>query len=395
MVIMKDYESTHPWITFSIKLSSSPRLWMLLGEARSKCEHLAGVPLRPETARELHRIYLVKGAHATTAIEGNTLTEEEIRGRLEGRTRLPASREYLGTEVDNVIRLLDEITNATVAGKRLPLDRSRLEYLNGEVLSGLRLDEDVVPGRIRTHDVVVGRYRAAPWRDCPELVDRLCEWLSGDYFAPTMGDGDEGAFSKVVIKAVVAHLYIAWIHPFGDGNGRTARLVEHQILAQSGMVPIPAANLLSDHYNLTRTRYYEELDTASREGGDVNAFLEYAVEGFVDGLREQIARVRDQQVQVAWENFVHEKFRGRETKAMQRRLHLVLDLPASPVPRHELRLVTPRVAAEYAGRGEKTLSRDIGFLLGEGLIRRDRGGYLPNREIILAFLPPVMAPDGG
>ncbi len=38
---------------------------------------------------------------------------------------------------------------------------------------------------------------------------------------------------------------MAWIHPFGDGNGRTARLLEFLILARCGMVPLPAAHLLS------------------------------------------------------------------------------------------------------------------------------------------------------
>lgn len=53
----------------------------MLGEAASKCEHIAGVPLRPSVAQELHRLYLAKGALATTAIEGNTLTENEVLQR--------------------------------------------------------------------------------------------------------------------------------------------------------------------------------------------------------------------------------------------------------------------------------------------------------------------------
>jgi Fic family protein len=37
-----------------------------------------------------------------------------------------------------------------------------------------------------------------------------------------------------ILKAILAHLCLAWIHPFGDGNGRTARLVEFQILIFPG-----------------------------------------------------------------------------------------------------------------------------------------------------------------
>jgi Fic family protein len=68
--------------------------------------------------------------------------------------------------------------------------------------------------------------------------------------------------SKSVLLAVWAHLYIAWIHPFGDGNGRTARLVGFTLLLEGG-VPAPAAHLLSNHNNRTRSSYYMELDKAS------------------------------------------------------------------------------------------------------------------------------------
>ena len=56
----------------------------MLGEARSKCEHLVGIPLKPEFAQKLYNITLIKGAVATTAIEGNTLTEEQVQGIIEG-----------------------------------------------------------------------------------------------------------------------------------------------------------------------------------------------------------------------------------------------------------------------------------------------------------------------
>ena len=97
---MKTCEKTHPWISFKINMTrAKPTFWMLLGEAASKCEHIAGVPLQPETAKRLHQLYLAKGAAATTAIEGNTLTEEEVLQHIEGKLELPASKEYLGTGI--------------------------------------------------------------------------------------------------------------------------------------------------------------------------------------------------------------------------------------------------------------------------------------------------------
>lgn len=196
------------------------------------------------------------------------------------------------------------------------------------------------------------------------------------------------AFAIAFFKAVLAHLYVAWIHPFGDGNGRTARLIEFQILAQSGLVPFPACHLLSNHYNKTRSRYYAELDRSSKAPDGVASFVRYAAEGFVDGLREQLALIRDQQWKVTWENYVHDRFRGEDTRARARQKHLVLAMPPEVTPRKDLRDVSPRIAREYASKGEKTLTRDLNALIGMGLVRRSGGGYAPNRDIILAFLPP-------
>lgn len=82
---------------------------MPLGEARSKIAHIAGTPLSPRVAREMHIAYLAKGALATAAIEGNTLSEEEARRRIERDLDLPPWREYLGREIDNVIAAYNEI----------------------------------------------------------------------------------------------------------------------------------------------------------------------------------------------------------------------------------------------------------------------------------------------
>ena len=92
---MSVYEKTHPWLTFELNLkSASFVLWLLAGEAVSKCEHLAGVALSPTAASELMQVYLAKGALATTAIEGNTLTEAEARQARE-RNQGPSSFQSL------------------------------------------------------------------------------------------------------------------------------------------------------------------------------------------------------------------------------------------------------------------------------------------------------------
>jgi Fic family protein len=190
-----------------------------------------------------------------------------------------------------------------------------------------------------------------------------------------------------VIKAIVAHVYFVWIHPFGDGNGRTARLLELKFLMEAG-VPSDAAHLLSNHYNQTRQKYYHYLDIASNNNGGLMLFIEYAVAGFVDQLREQIEIIRQQQVDVTWINHVHARFQSDKSPSGRRRRSLVLALPVKrPARKSEIPRLSPELATAYVSKTAKTVSRDINALIEMGLIKRVRGGYTACKEEILAFLP--------
>ena len=391
---MRHYVESHPWITFDAAdiTKLDPRTWMLLGEASAICEMLAGAPLQPALATKMYTITLTKGAQATTAIEGNTLTLAQVQGILAGSYKAPPSREYQEREVRNVLGALQEIGEQVQSGDNPIITAELICEYNRLVLEGTEHEEGAVPGVIRDHLVGVGRYAGAPAEDCAYLLERLAEWLEGDTFR----SDDPGAQHALhVVAAVCAHLYIAWIHPFGDGNGRTARLLEFAILARSGTLPLLAAHLLSDHYNLTRDRYYREL-RASSERRSLTAFVRYAVEGFVDGLREQFDQVRDQQLRVAWVNYVHEVMgQARATEGRDRRQSLVLAMePGEVYARHDLTEI-PVAAGLYAQVGPRTLSRDLNTLTETGLIVRENGGWRANVEILAAFLPPIAPGDEG
>ncbi len=345
----REYQETHPWIDFRVDLRPAPAdFWMLLGEARSKIDHIAKSLLNPEVAREMHIVFLAKGVLATTAIEGNTLSEEDARKRIEGDLRLPPSQEYLGREIDNIIAAYNEIKDELVSGVAPPMARTAIENYNRLILEDLELEEGVVPGEISSHSVVVGGYVGAPRGDCQYLLDRLAEWMNGPDFA---SDDAQWAMPLAIIKAIVAHLYLAWIHPFGDGNGRTARLMELRSLLEAG-VPTPATHLLSNHYNQTRTEYYRQLRQASKGGGDVLPFLRYALQGFVDGLRDQLRTIRDQQFADRWEQYVYQQFGRTNSSARLRQRQLVLEMSKAeePVPRAELRTLSGALVEMYHGK---------------------------------------------
>ena len=379
------YESSHPWLTFHLELSPrSPSLWVFLGEAASKIEHVVRVPLKPDTANEFHRLYLAKGVMATTAIEGNTLSEKEVRDRLDGRLTLPRSREYLGKEVDNIAKACNAIVEREIAQDGGRLSPQVLKDYDRVVLDGLELAEGVVPGEVITSSFGVGTYRSAPPEDCEYLLEKLCSWLEGEGFV--MPDRPELDLPLGIIRAILAHLYLAWIHPFGDGNGRTARLVEFHLLLRAGF-PTPSAHLLSNHYNLTRTEYYRQLDSASRSGGDVIPFLLYAAQGLVDGLREQISGIQHQHLEFAWRDYVHEQIEGT-SETTKRRRELVYGL--SSLKHCQAKEILPSsalLAGLYGSKTMKTLTRDLNWLCEKGLVEKTAEGYRGKVELIMAFVP--------
>lgn len=388
---MRTYMQTHPWITFSLDFrKASYRLWLLLGETQSKCQHIAGVPLLPGVAQHLHEVFLAKGVLATTAIEGNTLSEEEVMKQIEGQLELPPSKEYLGIEVDNIVEACNAIGNDVLENNATEITSDEIKDYNRRVLKNLSLEENVIPGEVRIRSVVVGGYKGAPAEDCQYLLDRLCEWLNTEFEPPSSGQ----KISFGILRAIVSHIYLAWIHPFGDGNGRTARLVEFKLLLSSG-VPTPAAHLLSNHYNQTRTEYYRQLDYASRSNGDILPFIKYALQGFVDGLKEQLELIQAQQLHVHWINFIHEKFHNKTGATADRRRRLAIDLSSEtePVPISRVRHVSPRIAESYADKTDKTVRRDINALKELQILEVTDKTVRAKKEIMLGFLPAARIED--
>jgi Fic family protein len=154
-------------------------------------------------------------------------------------------------------------------------------------------------------------------------------------------------------------------------------------------VPSAAAHLLSNHYNLTRSEYYRQLDQTSRSNGDLRPFIEYAVSGFVDQLRQQIEMVQAQQLMVSWINYVHEKFGAQRTTADRRQRDVVLAMSKKDafIKAAEIKQLDAHIATQYARKTPKTVSRDLNRLKKLGLIESGPEGYRANIQIMQAFLP--------
>jgi len=153
--------------------------------------------------------------------------------------------------------------------------------------------------------------------------------------------------------------------------------------------------LLSNHYNVTRADYYRRLSETSKNGGDLNGFIFYAVRGLVDQLRKQLRFVKYQQWGLAWESYIHEALGNQRTTTARRQhvLLLALSEKTEPVNKSEIKRLNPKLAEMYAKKTPKTLSRDLNALIKKNLISIEGDALRANKEIILAFLPGARAED--
>ncbi|ABJ76616.1 Fic family protein [Leptospira borgpetersenii] len=273
-------------------------------------------------------------------------------------------------EVKNVLNALNLFRNRIVEDCNTQLLNKNL-IKEFHALIGKDLGENfaAIPGEFRKQNVTVGHvYKAPDYRDVESLIDSFCEWSKLEFHY------EKGqTFSVAIIQEIVSHVYIAWIHPFGDGNGRTARLLEFYLLLRAG-VPDIAAHILSNFYNSMRSEYYRKLDETSKNGGDLTHFINYALQGFKDGLQEVFNIVNQNQVELAWKNYVNETFKtndfsGKSNIVNNRRLALVLSMNLeNEYAFKEISEINEILQLQYVGKSKRTLLRDIEALLDMKLI---------------------------
>ncbi len=383
------YYQDYPHIAFRKSWTISESTAFLLGRCEAMVQVISNTPIDPIYRQSLYGVSLRKGARATTAIEGNTLSEEEVV-RIQQGQHLPPSKEYLETEVRNILDALTTIRDDVIINKSDDLISPEL-LRSFHQMVGKDLGEhfEAVPGKFRDsgHNVTVGRYRAPDANKVEEMIKQLCLWLRQEFNY----ENDQQTFIDKVVEAIVCHVYIAWIHPFGDGNGRTARLVEFYLLLRAGLPDI-ASHILSNHYNDTREAYYRHLETATRENS-LTRFINYAVQGFHDGLLEILNMISANQKSIIWENYIHSaldtlKVTGKSRAVMERQRKLALCLPTDDFfSIEQLLLSNVTMLRLYQGLSLTTIKRDMKALLDRNLVIEEKGMYRGNIELLLSRIP--------
>ena len=240
-------------------------------------------------------------------------------------------------------------------------------------------DEDDGAGEFRTGPAGAD-YPTPGAEQVPELTAGLFSWLDRD-FPPA---GERGDLGSALIRALVTHVYLMWIRPFGAGNGRTARLAEACVLLDAGF-PAIAARIPGTFYAASRAEYRRQFQLATRERS-LTSFISYAVEGLRDGLGDLCESIRRAHFETAWRGFVLDRFEEhahRKRSVFRRRRELMLALPLEGTCELEdIPRLNQRISRLYSGLSERTLRRDLGFLVQTGLLSAARGRFAVNADAL-------------
>jgi Fic family protein len=248
-------------------------------------EVIMGSPIVPQWEVKLRREALVASAHASTSIEGNPLSLKEVSLLAEGREVMATRRAK--QEVINYLDVLQDIGRYHTKGT---IGEEDILKLHRDVSHGV-LDKPKYEGRYRDVVVVVGNRRTGEItflppepKDVPRLMGQFVRWL----------DSDERRQFNPVLAAGIAHYEFVRIHPFVDGNGRTARALATVVLAAQNF-DIKRFFALDDFYDADRQAYYEALSSVDKETRDLTRWLEY----FTGGVLVSISRVRERIIEIS------------------------------------------------------------------------------------------------
>lgn len=360
------------WQSFRLDLERAPvRLWAAFGRLEAFGETLASLPAAPGAVEALRDDWRALAARGTFAAEaaaaGIAAPDPEVAAVVaalyeEIDRRTGPAREGRAEALTPQILCADNAALAEIAAAAGLLGGGEGENAGGGMAGGAvaTLSDQFVEG-------------PRAWA----RLNQFCTWLNGPEFRAEPGE----AVQTAILQALGAHLFLLRLSPFRHCNDATARLAAYRLLRAAGL-PAMTAHLPAAHFAATGDRYAGLIGEASATGGATFAFIAYAAAGVGDGMQKQIAALGATHQANFWRDRIADLFDGRTRTGDLRRRMLIeaLGREGAPVRIGRLRYLTPKLAEAYAGKSEKTLSRDVRWLEEEGLVQRTLQGVKALRD---------------
>jgi Fic family protein len=350
------YEMPRDWISYDRMAIMDE----LIG-AKSAMLALTGIPYQRSWADELQKIQLKREVAGTSRIEGAEFTERELEAAMrETAQQLETRSQRQAAAAVATYRWL-----AGLPADR-PVDVALVMEVHRRMVTGCD-DDHCPPGRMRERDqnVTSGapRHRGCEGgQGCEEAMQKL-----------TAAAGTVFRGHDPLIQALALHYHFAAIHPFLDGNGRTARALEALMLQRTGLRDTLFI-AMSNYYYEHKVGYLNALHESGEAGHELTAFLKFALRGIESQCRRLFAEIKLQVSKALFRNTVTDLFGRLQTQRKRaiserqvRLLNLLLDVDDITLAELAKRTVHYYTVKEPW----KALIRDLNYLIDLKAIRAE------------------------
>ncbi|MBW2610632.1 MAG: Fic family protein [Deltaproteobacteria bacterium] len=360
---------------FSRKFSGK-KIEISLVKANILYHSVMDLPILPDLSASIREEIIRRSIFGTAALEGNPLTEEKV-AQIISKTHKTKQMEKAEKEIRNLKATYDFVRKIKPSGSVFILSEDMIKKIHSFITKGIKY-HDNEPGQYRNVPVKVGDANHGgvytPPKCLPDIQKIMKEfviWINSE----------EVIKLEPEIRSALAHYHLGLIHPFGDGNGRTARIIEAMLLRLAGIKYVPI--MLSNFYYRNIDDYFWAFSRArKRKDNDISPFLEFVLDGVINSLYEIKGRI----------TFFIRKFTLRvyydyikEKKGITQRQHdflIMLWDYQKPFTLEDLLNVSP-FKVLYRGVSERTARRDLKKLRENNLLYiTDDGKFNLNERAI-------------
>lgn len=271
-----------------------------LAEAKAAVLSLQTVPYQREWVEDLQELQLKREVAGTSRIEGAEFTEQELDAAL------------ADSPGQHFTRSQKQARAAQLAYKWIreipvdrPIDQALIFEIHARMIAGAD-DDHRPPGRLRGPDQNVTfsiplHRGVSGGEECERVFAKLCRSIQQEF-----RDHDP------LIQALAVHYHIAAMHPFLDGNGRTARAMEALLLQRAGLRSICSIPM-SNYYCDEKESYLSTLAGVRAADHDLTGFLKFGLKGIAEQSRRVLADIRVNVQKALFRNLMFDLFQRLRT----------------------------------------------------------------------------------
>jgi Fic family protein len=347
--MMIHYKTPARWIHYN-----PLEVLTLLAEAKAAVLALKSLPFLKSWGEALQKMQLKREVAGTSRIEGADLTERELDLALsESPEDLLTRSQKQAAAAAATYRWIE----------KLPADRP----LNGELICEIHRrivtgadDDHCPPGVIRgrEHNVTFGspRHRGVEGgKECEDAFASFTEAIQKGF-----------SVHDPLIQALALHYHFAAMHPFLDGNGRTARALEALMLQRVGLRD-PLCIAMSNYYYEEKLAYLACLAAVRANEYDLTPFLSFGLRGIALQCRRLVDEIKTHLSKALFRNqanYLFHRLRSDKKRVIAERQMVILNLllDAGEVSLDDL---IQNTASHYQtlGNPRKTIIRDLNYLI--------------------------------